>query len=431
MKVIISSLCFSVAVVAVPLCAASVSQADDATGRKETVALTPAEVGKVYAEYRETVQARLDAGRSFLVVPENAHLARRLAKSVEQNKAFFRDKVVSDFFIVEFVLEGSDLYDKHESQFDRILQLHSNTDRCFPARRELWWKILSGGQAGPPPGSGVLPADPTGQKAEEPYENRPGADKRVSAILVALKDEDREIPSKAVRNLAETDPAAFIELLKAVPDQEHEVIVRASRAVMTIGPEAKVAVPALTKALRDGDEDLKVAAAYALRFIGPEAKAAVPELMELLKDKENKTWAIDALASIGPEAAAAAPQLMQILCDRSEKNENVRRGAALALVELGPAGVRSLAEALEKEDAQTRWIAVLGLACARPPAVTELVKALDDKEPRVRRHAIGWLGHIGPAAKEAIPELEKRLGDDAPSVREAAAKALEMIRTKP
>lgn len=96
-----------------------------------------------------------------------------------------------------------------------------------------------------------------------------------------------------------------------------------------------VVVSALIIALGDKDENVRFQAADALGAIGPEAKAAVPALIVALHEPDSFTrnyvphCAIHALVEIGP---AAIPALVQALDDA---NGRVRSCAAWALGKIG------------------------------------------------------------------------------------------------
>ncbi len=62
--------------------------------------------------------------------------------------------------------------------------------------------------------------------------------------------------------------------------------------------------------------------------------------------------------------------------------------------------------------------------------VAELRKALKDKDQAVVREAITALGMIGPAAKDAIPTLEKLAEHADPQIAERAKAALRPVRGK-
>ena len=65
------------------------------------------------------------------------------------------------------------------------------------------------------------------------------------------------------------------------------------------------------------------------------------------------------------------------------------------------------------------------LASAQAPSeVARLMTQLHDESPKVRWYAADALGVIGPAAKDAVPELARLLKDSDGNVRGSAAFAL-------
>ena len=60
-----------------------------------------------------------------------------------------------------------------------------------------------------------------------------------------------------------------------------------------------------------------------------------------------------------------------------------------------------------------------------------LIEELEDIDSRVVQEAITALGMIGPAAKDAIPALEKLTEHDDPQVAERAKAALRQVRGRP
>ena len=60
-------------------------------------------------------------------------------------------------------------------------------------------------------------------------------------------------------------------------------------------------------------------------------------------------------------------------------------------------------------------------------AVPDLILVLTDKDTGVRRDAVRSLGDIGPAAKSALPAVEKLLTDSEEIVRDAAKTAKRRI----
>jgi hypothetical protein len=83
--------------------------------------------------------------------------------------------------------------------------------------------------------------------------------------------------------------------------------------------------------------DLGPPALHAIISLGPNAELAVPTLIELLQAKNlvALSGATSALAAIGPRAQAATLNLAALVEDR-ELHEMIRTGAAHALAEIGP-----------------------------------------------------------------------------------------------
>ena len=67
------------------------------------------------------------------------------------------------------------------------------------------------------------------------------------------------------------------------------------------------------------------------------------------------------------------------------------------------------------------------MARAAAEAVPDLVAVLDDDVWKVRRDGVRSLGNMGPAAKDALPEIQKLKQDPQKEVQEAAAKAERLV----
>ena len=166
----------------------------------------------------------------------------------------------------------------------------------------------------------------------------------------------------------------------ALKDRNRTVRANVATALGLMGPHAKEAVPALAAALKDADPAAASAAAMALGGIGAEAKVAVSALAEIVKDParagELRRAAAYGLGGIGPDAKAAAPVLTAALKDADRR---LRAKAAVALV------------GLDKENAKE--------------AVPVLRAGLKDRDELVRTEAAVGLRSLGPAAKDAVPDL--------------------------
>lgn len=209
---------------------------------------------------------------------------------------------------------------------------------------------------------------------------------------------------------------------------------QAVRALGRLGPQAEDAVPALIDSLKDNDhigvgtsskgafEDsyaynsMREAAVWALLRMGPKAEDAllhsgVPLLVAGLTDSDPgvRDHSARALGAIGPKAKAAVPALKDCLRD---KNASVRRAASFALESFGAEAVPALLEGLKSRNVTMRRevAGVLRWGRVKIP-VASLIEALRDEDPRVRYCCVCALGYLGPEAKDAVPELIKKLND--------------------
>lgn len=91
--------------------------------------------------------------------------------------------------------------------------------------------------------------------------------------------------------------------------------------------------------------------------------------------------------------------------------------------------MRLLRVVQEEDDEYARKLAALALGRIGEPAVDPLIKALNDKDPAVRRYAVEALGRIRtePRALGAIFQARK---DPDEEVRKAAWRALERMPPK-
>jgi HEAT repeat protein len=144
---------------------------------------------------------------------------------------------------------------------------------------------------------------------------------------------------------------------------------------------------------------------------------------------------------MGDRAVAAAPSLVSLLVRRvtqppereGQFDESISRRdsadrAAAALGCLGYAAIPYLRPALYSEHATVRQTGIdvlAGIASySTPETVSELIKLLEDSNPKVRKTGAYVLGKFPTRPKLAIPRLERTLGDVSPSVRRQAALTL-------
>jgi HEAT repeat protein len=253
-------------------------------------------------------------------------------------------------------------------------------------------------------------------------------------LTAALKDENPRMRRAAARGLHELGAPPDVvapAMIAALADADPQVLANVADALATLGPAA---VPKIVAALEI--EELRGAALAVLGRMGPAAKDAVPALVnELARQDDPRRAEVQlALAAIGPDAAAAVPALVESL---SSDDDHVRRTALYALGKIGPAASAAIPELrghLRQGDKLRRVAVVWALLQIQPGdrrlvsmAVPLLIEALAADDSLVRREAALALGNLGAAARAAVEPLKARLGDDDPSVREAAAEALAKI----
>jgi HEAT repeat protein len=281
----------------------------------------------------------------------------------------------------------------------------------------------------------------------------PPAKAAVPALAKALRDHDADVRHGAATALTNKGPAAISVLAEALEDTDAGVRREVAIALGNIGAPAKVAVPTLVKTLRDPYINVRREAVIALGEMGPPAEAAVPALTKALEDPDEDVSrkAVIALGKMGPSAKAAIPALAKAL---RGYDINIRQEAAIALVKIDPAAISIFIAALEDANAGDRYEAVIALGEMDSPAkagasyayvgleaaivlgmmgpsakaaVPALTKALRHHDINVRREAAIALGKIGADAKAAIPALTKALDDSDINVCREATIALVKI----
>jgi HEAT repeat protein len=283
-----------------------------------------------------------------------------------------------------------------------------------------------------------------------------------------VQQSDLSLAAAAARALGQIGPKAVVatpDLMKALSDERPAVRVQAAAALGAFGPEAKKAVPALAATLREEGQDraVQTVAASALGKIGEAARAT---LIETMKDKSPAVRALgvralgqvrpvtkpavtalgrglsdrestvrvasaSALGEIGKEAKDAVPSLAAAL-RVNDQPQVVLRALVGALAKMGESGTRVLTAAMRERNPAVRRLAVGALGRVLPlprGTVSTLTTALGDLDADVRAAAADALGSIGPDAKAALPALTKRANQDSSeAVRKAAAAAVTAIK---
>lgn len=264
----------------------------------------------------------------------------------------------------------------------------------------------------------------------------------VPAMIEALKDDRTEYWALLVLQTIGPDAKEAVPAITGVLNEPDEPWQRMEAAITLgkIGPASASAVPQLVKLLDDPEKGVSHAAVYALAMIGPEAKPAAKQIRSHLDTEDPFQWVVGswALAKIYPENKTIQKTTARFLAVMlTDEDQEVRRAAAQALLNLKP-GPAIMLPALENalkdadlpvvEDALTA-IAGLGqdalpvlihalqhdrvrmqaayliqqLGPKAAPAASALMEAYQNEQRAdVRRELLFTLGHIGPAAQEAM-----------------------------
>ena len=295
-------------------------------------------------------------------------------------------------------------------------------------------------------------------------------DDAVPFLLEAMKDpKSRYWAEVALAELgAEAAPAADV-LAQAAEEGPAEERLQAILALASIGEPAAAAAPAVIKALDADDAALRLPAAFALgrmkaapgteslkkaaagddAFLGsvaawalarihPDDKQLVGEALDRLRkglahpDPDARAACANGLSDLAAAATGdvrgqLAEDFVRLLADSDPK---ANRAAGAALIRLGDAAVPKLREKIADPALRLNAMSILAaMGPAAKPALSELVKALGESDAECRGEAAVAVAALGADAAEAVAPLQQLLSDasTADGLRYAAAYALGKI----
>jgi HEAT repeat protein/S1-C subfamily serine protease len=254
----------------------------------------------------------------------------------------------------------------------------------------------------------------------------PAAKPALPPLVQVLGDADPEVRRTAAAALGKVGlPAreeAYARLLALLQDQDEEVRRTVLGALVQLGRPAPDDVPPLKALLanRAGSCEGRIYAAAALSETGPEA---VPLLLDALAQDSDPRVVMMACAGLGEvgQKTKAVGQALARTLDREEKPVRVAAAAALGQLGIDAATLAGVFKALGKKDVECRRAVLAGLPSLgafvkEPPhlnlskaAVEDCKPALTADEPVTRAVAAYLLGTLGADAGPAVPELCKAL----------------------
>lgn len=294
----------------------------------------------------------------------------------------------------------------------------------------------------------------------------------VEALIPLLDDPDDGVRSAAIDAAAALEARETVpRLIEALDDGDAWVRWTAANALAALG--ATEAIPALIERLQHEDIDGKATLMALSRLgareavpaildafpqmearkalVGLNAREVIPDLVKLIESEDGAVrWAAEQTLE-EMKAVEAVPELAKLL---THDEPIVRRNAAGTLLDLGtPEALAAVAQRAVDSNEQVRGYAVRALRLTEPDRIAAFLEdpssvvrsiaaevagllQLKAAAPRLRAmvrtaegdelyYAIRSLGELG--AKEALPEICRRLDDDLDWTRAAAAHAVGLL----
>lgn len=236
-------------------------------------------------------------------------------------------------------------------------------------------------------------------------------------------------------SLGETGLAALRDLLQNGAVRGRRVRAHALYLLCARRDGPPEPLPALLAWLRDDEPDVRAQAAGIVGAAYPEAAEAVDGLVAALDDPRNDdpqpfVWP---LRRMGPAGVAALRALIE---PAPVRNRSIRTVALNTLLGADPKSKETLdilvrclnGDRGELSQRAAEFLKTLGAGAQ--PAVPALVTALKRAEFREAEVYLDALQAIGPAAAEALPELETFLTSTHPSVRPRVQHLIRTLRGK-
>ena len=273
----------------------------------------------------------------------------------------------------------------------------------------------------------------------------------ISAIILALQDENELIRDKAVSDLSSRlsphrskTTIAIHALIQSLQDGSVRVRRSAAYALKDAGENA---VPALIKALRDENKNVRQTAIESLGKIG--TQNSISAITDALKDEDDfvRRTAERILGELKPVTQEFIANFQsndwQIRRNTTEKvslmridltkpsNFTTLQALTKLLKDLNPNVRASAAAALVRGSTLSRR-AVLppSIASSLQKVIPDLIDSLKNGDPLARLDAIFVLGAIGSEAKSSISAIQEALKDDNWLLRYGASVTLLKINSK-
>ncbi len=262
---------------------------------------------------------------------------------------------------------------------------------------------------------------------------RPDGIRLVETVGPLLSDPDEFVRSATVQGLgrlgAEAQDAVPLLKQRLTTEVDPGIVLSCHEAMAHLETKNPVHIANIAGFLANENQELRWIAASKLGLFGTRAKDFGPALLGCLtaESSQLRMNAAHALGEIGYDTDDAITALIDVL----KNDDAIGWTAAAALGAFGPKAKRAipaLAVALEADTAG--WVVVDAIAKIDGiDALPILIKLVDHPDADIRLTSVQHLGSLGPAAKEALPVLRQRLGDERSYIGKAAGKAIQQIET--
>jgi HEAT repeat protein len=266
--------------------------------------------------------------------------------------------------------------------------------------------------------------------------DKPALQLAIEKLTQGLKSQDPALRTAAAKSLQMLQPPSELvapHLIELVNDPDPEVQANIVDAAASLGESV---VPRLVRGLQN--PQLRGTAVRVLRQLGPKAAGAVQPLIDASRgaDAPLRAEIHFALGAIGAAAAPATKMLAEAI---GSDDQHIRESALYALRQIGPAAVAArepLLARMQADDSFDALASAWALARIAPgdsavaaQAVPKLQRGLSSgPDEQTRLECVEALATFGPAARSAVPALQRSAKEDsAAEVRAAAAAALTRI----
>lgn len=295
-----------------------------------------------------------------------------------------------------------------------------------------------------------------------------GADATEAIPLLAknLADAEANVREQSAEALGKIGPTALPRLKESLRNDQAPVRAGAALALQWLGEPARVANPDLAAALtaetddstkarfiqtlsrlkfepaeflnlivpllNSDSEPVRQEAANALILMEPAATTSVPVLRKLVAANDPATIrsAASFLGAIGTDAGVAVPDLITVRA-RPETDGELAEALEKSLIQIGPPAVPELVKAMNAAQGDSNHWSVRCLRDLGPVAVPFLITALESTDTARQRDALQVLTLVGDAAEPAIPQLARLAESGAAELRGPAIVALAAAGARP